>query len=369
LSSNSERVALFLPDLTGGGAERVMINLARGLADHGLPVDLVLVRAVGPLLAEVPRGIPIVELRGGTVLGSLPKLVRYLRRVRPRALLSTLNTANVVAIWAGRIARSPTRIVVRQADTFSRTRAATRGGHRLIPLLVRHSYRRADGVVAVSAGVARNLATFTRLPLGDIHIAPNPVVTPDLHARSREPLDHPWFGEGAPPVVLGVGRLTPQKDFSTLIRAFGQVRRRTEARLMILGEGAERERLEGLARSLGRAEDVALPGFVSNPIAFMARAAVFVLSSAWEGLPAVVVQALAVGTPVIATDCESGPREILRDGRFGLLVPVAGEVAMAEAILEVIGSPKAPVPREAWQSFTHENAVGEYLRILTPARP
>jgi glycosyltransferase involved in cell wall biosynthesis/thymidylate kinase len=359
-----ERIALFLPDLTGGGAERVMVNLARGFAERGLPVDLVLVRAAGPLLPEVAPGVRVVELRTRSVLASLPALTRYLRRERPRVLLSTLNTANVVAIWASWLARSGTRVVVRQSNTLSRTRAAARGRRRLIPWLVEHSYRRADGVVAVSEGVARDLIQVARLAPGRVHVVPNPVVPPELHALAAEPLAHPWFQESAPPVVLGVGRLTAQKDFPTLIRAFAQVRRGQRVRLVILGEGEERPRLEALIRESGVADDVALPGFVPNPFAYMSRAAVLVLSSVWEGLPAVVVQALAVGTPVIATDCESGPREILRDGRFGLLVPMGGEDEIARGILEAIGRPKPPVPPDAWHPFTHEIAVGQYLRIL-----
>ncbi len=365
-AARPERLALFLPDLTGGGAERVMVNLARGLVHRGRAVDLVLVRAAGPLLPEVPPGVRVVELGSRSVLASLPALVRYLRRERPRALLSTLNTANVVAVWAGLIARSPARIVVRQSNTLSRTRAATRGARRLIPFLVRHSYRWADEIVAVSEGVARDLVRAARLHGGRIRVTPNPVVTPELLALAHEPPGHPWFGAGEPPVVLGVGRLTRQKDFGTLIRAFARVRSRRGARLVILGEGEERRELEALVRALGLEDDVALPGFVPNPFAYMARAAVFVLSSAWEGLPAVVIQALAVGVPVIATDCESGPREILGDGRLGLLVPVGDEAAIERGILDLLGRPGPPVPREAWHRFTHEHAVTEYLRILDP---
>jgi glycosyltransferase involved in cell wall biosynthesis len=363
---NSERIALFLPDLTGGGAERVMVNLARGLAHRGLQVDLVLVRASGPLLPEIPAEVRVVELDSGKVLVSLPALVRYLRRERPRALLSTLNTANIVAIWARRIARSPVRVVVRQSNTLSRTGAAARGTSKLVPFLVRHSYQWADEIIAVSDGVARDLVLTARLPGVRVRVVPNPVITPELLAAAGEPICHPWFGDEGAPVVLGVGRLTRQKDFATLIRAFGRVRRRREARLLILGEGPDRPCLEELARSLGLEDDVALPGFVSNPSAYMARAAVFVLSSAWEGLPAVLIQALAVGTPVIATDCESGPREILGDGRFGRLVPVGDEAAIARAVLDLLGELQPPVPREAWSRFAHEHAVGEYLRILDP---
>jgi glycosyltransferase involved in cell wall biosynthesis len=341
-----------------------MVNLARGFVEHALPVDLVLVRAAGPLLPDLDPGVRVVELGTRSVLTSVPALIGYLLRERPRVLLSTLNTANVAAIWASRIALPRTRVVVRQSNTLTRTMDAARGTRRLIPYLVRRFYRGADGVVAVSEGVARDLIRTARLDPGRVHVVPNPVIPPEIFARAAEPLAHLWFQRSAPPVVLGVGRLTAQKDFATLIRAFAQVRRRQPARLVILGEGEERSRLETLVRVLGLEDDVALPGFVLNPYAYMARAAVLVLSSAWEGLPAVVVQALAVGTPVIATDCESGPREILRDGRFGLLVPVGDEDAIARGVLESIGRPKPPVPREAWHPYTHENAVGEYLRIL-----
>lgn len=360
----SERVTLFLPDLTGGGAERVMVNLARGLVERDLPVDLVLVRAAGPLLPDLAPAVRVVELRTRSVLASVPALVGYLRGERPRVLLSTLNTANVAAIWASRIARTGTRVVIRQSNTLSRTLDASRGARRLIPFLVRSSYRWADEVVGVSEGVALDLIRSARLDPGRVHVVPNPIIPPELAARAAEPLADPWFREPAPPVVLGVGRLTAQKDFLTLIRAFARVRGKVRSRLVILGEGEERPRLEALVRELGLEDDVALPGFVANPFAYMARAAALVLSSRWEGLPAVVVQALAVGTPVIATDCESGPREILREGRFGLLVPVGGEGEIARGILETISRPKPPVPREAWQTYTHEHAVGEYLRIL-----
>lgn len=343
-----------------------MVDLARGVSRRGLAVDLVLVRASGPLLPEVPSEVRILELGSRRVLSSLPALVRYLRRERPRAILSTLNTANLVAIWAKRIARSPARVAVRQANTLSRTESAASGTRKLIPYLVRHTYRWADEVIAVSDGVARDLAAAARLPIRRIRVFPNPVVSPELLAAAREPVQHPWFHDGAPPVVLGVGRLTRQKDFATLIRAFARVRQWREARLVILGEGSERPMLEGLARTLGLEDDVALPGFIPNPFAYMARASAFVLSSAWEGLPAVLIQALAVGAPVIATDCESGPREILGDGRFGRLVPVGDEAAIARAILDLLGEPHLPAPKEAWSRFTHENAVSEYLRVLDP---
>lgn len=362
-------IALFLPDLTGGGAERVMIHLARGLARRGHSVDLVLVQARGPLLAEVPDQVRLIELRSAGVLVSLRALARYLRRERPDALLSTLNTANVVAVYAARLARSGTRIVIRQANTLSRTLSASSGLHRPIRFLVRRAYPRADAVIAVSDGVARDLVELVPLDPARLRTVPSPIVTPDLFARAAEPVDHPWFDRGDVPVVLGVGRLTRQKDFPTLILAFARVARRRDARLLILGEGEERPRLEALVRALDLDGRVELPGYVDNPFPFMARAAVLVLSSAWEGLPGVIVQALALGTPVIATDCESGPREALDGGRFGLLVPVGDDAAIARGLLDLLARRPAPVPRAAWNRYTEEAALDAYLRLLRPPVP
>jgi glycosyltransferase involved in cell wall biosynthesis len=195
-------------------------------------------------------------------------------------------------------------------------------------------------------------------------VLPNPVVTPELVECAAQPLDDPWFTAGAAPVVLGAGRLDQQKDFPTLIRAFAAVRSKRAARLVILGEGPERARLESLVEELGIGEHVRLPGFVSNPFSYMARAAVFVLSSAWEGMPGVLIQAMACGAPVVATDCESGPREVLASGKYGRLVPVGDHAALAEAIAATLDAPTSTLPPEALEPYTCEGAVDRYLHLL-----
>ncbi|MCA1995460.1 MAG: glycosyltransferase, partial [Coleofasciculus sp. S288] len=219
-------------------------------------------------------------------------------------------------------------------------------------------------IVAVSQGVATDLARTASLPLERIQVIYNPVVTPELLTRAKEPLDHPWFNPGEPPVILGVGRLVEQKDFSTLIRAFNQVRQIQPARLMILGSGREKSRLKALVQELGLEDDVAMPGFVQNPYAYMARSAVFVLSSAWEGFGNVIVEAMAVGTPVVSTDCQSGPAEILDDGKYGSLVPVGDSKAIAEAILSVLSGNSKPVNLAWIDNFTLKNSTDKYLEIL-----
>jgi glycosyltransferase involved in cell wall biosynthesis len=236
--------------------------------------------------------------------------------------------------------------------------------------LLRTGYLQADAIVAVSDGVADDLAAHAGFPRERITAVHNPVVGPDLLAKAGEHLDHPWFAPGEPPVILGAGRLHPQKDFSTLIRAFAQVRAKRPARLVILGassptEPAQAVELKALPDALGVAEDVAMPGFVDNPFAFIARASAFVLSSRYEGLPGVLIQALACGTPVVSTDCPSGPREILDDGQFGTLVSVGDEAALAQAIENTLDDPPAPERlRARAQLFTVERAATRYLELL-----
>ena len=346
-----KKVALFLPSLRGGGAERVMVNLARSFVEQGVRVDLVLARAEGPYLSQVPPDVRIVDLRAPRVLASLPGLVRYLRRERPVAMLSALDHANVVALWARRLAAVQVRMVISVHSTMSIVSSRTPSLRvKLRPILARLFYGWADAVVAVSQGVADDLVPLTGLPTEKVHVIYNPVVSNEVFVKAEEPLRHPWFFPGEPPVVLSVGRLSEAKDYPTLIRAFALVRQDVQARLMIIGEGEERGKLEKLARELGLQNDVALPGFVANPYKYMKQAAMFVLSSRWEGFANVLVEAMAVGAPVVATDCASGPSEILEGGKWGRLVPVGDVYSLARAILDTL---KNPPGQRVLESYEH----------------
>ncbi len=360
-----QKVALFLPSLQGGGAERVMINLARVFSEQGLEVDLVLAKAEGPYLSQVPPEVRVIDLHSNRVLRSLPELVRYLRRERPKAILSALDHANVVTIWARKLSRVPCRVVVSVHSTLSRAIAHDADlRRRLMPNLIGIFYPWADEIVVVSGGVADDLTKTTGLQRERIQVIYNPVVTPDVFEKARESLGHPWFAPGEPPVILSVGRLTKAKDYPTLIRAFARVRREHPARLMILGDGEERPKLEALIRELDLEEDVFLSGFVDNPYAYMARASVFVLSSAWEGLPTVLIEAMAVGTPVVSTDCPSGPAEILEGGEWGRLVPVGDVEEMAAAIISTLSESNHPDVSKRAQHFGVEESVQAYLEVL-----
>ena len=361
------KIALFLPSLDIGGVERVMLNLATGFVKWGASVDLVLVKAGGEYMRQIPPSVRVIDLQASRVLVSLLPLVRYLRRVKPDGLISAKDYANVVAIWAKLLARVPTRVVVSVHTTLSRhvQHAIKLREKVVVPLLARWLYPRADGIVAVSNGVADNLAQFLGLPRNRISVVYNPVVVDYLFAAAQEPPDHPWFAPGGPPVILSVGRLTVAKDYPTLLAAFAKVRQRRDVRLAILGEGEERERLQDLARRLGLESDVWLPGFVDPPYPYLARASLFVLSSIWEGLSTALIEALALGVPVVSTDCPCGSREILDNGRFGELVPVGDADALADAILRALDAPHDPERlKERAKQFSVDSAVAQYFALL-----
>lgn len=363
------RIALFTRDLAGGGVGRVIVNLTKGFADRGHGVDVVLARRRGPYLADLAPlgpGVRTIDFGVGRTLRCVPGLVRYLRRERPRALIACTDGANVVALWAKRLARGPTRVLISVHTTVSQNAPqATMARGRLIPHFIRRVYPWADGVIAVSEGVAGDLATTARLDRDRIRVIYNPVDIEGIAALAREPLDHPWFRPDAPPVILSAGRLTPQKDYPTLIRAFASVRRERPARLVILGEGAERPALESLARELGCAADMALLGFVSNPYPFMRAARMFVLSSAWEGFGNVLIEAMSLGTPVIATDCPWGPAEILDHGRFGRLVPIGDVDALAEAIRNELAAARSAEGASARAAqFATDRIATAYLEAI-----
>ncbi|MCB0360832.1 MAG: glycosyltransferase, partial [Bdellovibrionales bacterium] len=307
-NSNKKRIAIFVPSMAGGGAERSMLRLADGLAGRNFNVDLVLARAEGPYLADVTNRVRLVDLQAPRVLFCLPALMRYLRREQPAALLSTLDYANIIAIWARRLTGIPRNLIINDQNTISITsRNARQRRQQWVPMLARRFYPWATHIIGNSQGVAADLSKILGNGKRKIEVVYNPVVTPELANKLPGVVEHPWFAPGRPPVFLAVGRLTKQKDFPTLIRAFAQLRKTDKARLLILGEGPDRPALEALVQELGVTEDVSLFGFVENPYAFMKRAKAFILSSRWEGLPTVLIEALYCGVPIIATDCPSGP--------------------------------------------------------------
>ena len=366
-------VAVYVPSLDGGGAELVMLRLATSLAERGRRTHLVLARARGPYLGQVPDAVRIVDLAAPppVVVTKTARLAAYLRRERPRVVLSALDVVNT-AVVARALARSPTRVVLTIHTHLSRQFAdkSDLGIARVRRVLVRALYPRTDRLVAVSQGVADDAARLAGLPPDRIEVIPNPVVSSRSMEHAREEVDHPFLRAGQPPVILAVGRLVRQKDFATLIEAFALVRARRPARLIILGAGDPREpdiapSLDAAIRHYGLRDDVSLPGFVANPQAYMARARVLALSSIYEGLPTVLIEALAVGCTIVSTDCDSGPDEILDHGRYGTLVPVGDARALADGLLAALDAPRDPQELQARaRRYTAQAVIGDYLRVI-----
>lgn len=357
-------VAFMLPTLGGGGAERVILTLADAFGRAGDRVDLVVLRNEGALTGAVPDTVTLVDLAAPGRLRAVAPVARYLRRAWPDAFVSSMASWNCIAAMAHKAARSPAHLMLVEHSTLS-VEVRRSLGRRILPPLMRRCYRRARSVVAVGRGVADDLAAMIGYPRDRIHVIYNAVLTGAHGPRFVAEPAHPWFGDGGPPVVLGVGRLIAQKDFATLVRAFARARAERPCRLAILGEGELRPALEALVAELGLGGDVALPGFVADPLPCFARAGVFVLSSRWEGLATVLVEAMAAGARIVSTDCPSGPREVLEGGPGGpegRIVPVADPAAMAAAILAALDDPK-PGPRDLAR-FTADHARAAYARVL-----
>lgn len=380
-------IAVFIHSLSGGGAQRRTVTLVNGIASRGYEVDLVVVAERGPLRSLVDPRVRVVALTDWVEnhrLAKLPRRVQlflalgriagYLRTVRPRVFLAAASHVHVPVMLAHRLARSDVPVVLRVSNHLSRTGSGGAKPKRRLfaPRLARWLYPRAAALIAVSRGVGEDIAAVTSYPRDRIHVLVSPVVTDELRRRAEEPLEHRWFAPGEPPVLLGVGRLVKQKDFPTLIRAFARVRAVRPARLLLLGRAKnnkKRRRLTSLIDELGVTADVELAGYVNNPLPYMRRAAVLVLSSAWEGLPGVLIEALACGCPIVSTDCPSGPSEILEEGRYGKLVPIGDDASMAAAILAVLD---APPPRDLLraraEAFAVDHAVDRYLAVLLAVR-
>jgi glycosyltransferase involved in cell wall biosynthesis len=359
------RIALLVPTLEIGGVERVFTNLAHGLHERGVEVDLVVGRIGGAMGQHLDGGIKVFDLACDRMLRSVPKLAGYLRARAPEALIAAMTHSSAAAVLARAVARKNVKLIATEHNTMSKIVANTRGlKYRLMPIWSRWALGSADHIVAVCGGVADDLSAQTGFPRSRFQVIYNPVISDALYDAAQTSVEHPWFQADEPPVVLAVGRLDKQKAFPMLVRAFRLVRDSRPARLLILGEGPDRSRIESAVIEQGLTADVALPGFEHNPYRFMNRAAVFALSSAWEGFGVVLVEALALGLPVVSTNCTYGPAEILNDGRYGTLVPVGDHQAMAHGLLNALENPTRNDNSAHVRQFTIGSIASQYVSLI-----
>jgi glycosyltransferase involved in cell wall biosynthesis len=369
MASSARPLALLFATSGRSGVDRVVSNLVRQWAGNGEDFDVLRIQGHGPRLDELPVNFTDVRLPCRHRDTVLPGLVRYLRRERPLTLLTAGHKLNRAALIARSLSRVDCCVVIRMGMSLSAKEAElSRWRSRRLFASMRRWYPRADAVITPSAGVAGELEHYAGLSPERLYAIPNPIVDDRLQQWAHQPVDEAWFRRSDRPVILGVGALEPRKDFPTLLRAFAQVRGQGyEPRLVILGEGPQRGELAGLAEQLGVADYFWLPGYVSNPYPYMAAAAVFALSSRREGSGAVLVEALACGTPVVSTDCPHGPRETLQHGRVAPLVPVGDPERLADALATLLSHrPDAGALRQAASVFDARRAAERYLEAISP---
>lgn len=350
-------LVIYLPDLSGGGAERLLLNLAPRFLALGYAVTFLLNRATGPLLDQLPTGCQLEILPAARQLASLPRLIRYFKRTPPAVFVTSMEHVTIMALLARGLARSATAIVAIQHITLARPEVRS-WTYAVLPWLYRLVLPRADAVVAVSQGVADELRELLgeQTPITVIH---NGIALPA--ERPAQPR-HLWL-EQSTPIVLAIGRLVPQKDFGTLLRAMAELPE--PIRLILLGDGPQRSALSDLAATLGIAHRIDMPGFVADPTPYLQSADVVALSSIAEGFGNVIVEALICGTPVVATDCPHGPAEILEHGRFGRLVPTRAPAALASAIAATLHHPPDPQTlKSRAASFSIQRCADAYHRLF-----
>jgi len=354
-------VALFIPDLTIGGAERVVVNLSNGLVKAGYTVELVVYRKDGELLDQLSTDVCVVELEVDAVRNSLIPLKSYISSRNPEAMICFMTENNIIGILANIWVGGKTSVIVTEHNTQSKKKSISAKRDRFI---AKYLYEYADSVVGVSEGVSDDVSEWARLDRQDISTIYNPVVQRNTFNESRDQPDINWYKDDIP-LILSAGRHVEQKDFSTLIKSFNNLLEYRDARLVILGEGEKSKEYERLAENLGLSNKVCLPGYVDDPYSHMEHADVFVLSSRWEGHPLVLIEAMACGTPVVSTDCPHGPAEVLDDGTYGQLVPVGDESKLAEGIRQTLNSPiDSKKLEERSHDFSVKAAVKKYEQIL-----
>ena len=360
------KIAIFSPTLKSGGAERVMVNLAEGFFRANHTVHLGLADAKGELLSELSPGITVKNLGKKRLINCVFPLINYIKSNKPDIFLSSQTHANVVTSLAFILLSGSTKLLLSEHTSISiHLSPPYRNKGRIIIQLAKHLYSRADAIVAVSDGAANNIIQMLNVDEDKLQVIYNPVQLSEIGEKSREIVSHPWLLDDNVPVILAVGRLTPAKDYPTLLRAFHLLVKNIESRLLIIGDGEEREKLEKIVADLNLSKVVSMPGYEANPYAYMSKASVFVLSSTWEGFAIVLVEALMCGSTIVATDCPSGPAEILDNGRFGSLVPVGDVKALADAIANSLENRSDPaIQQSRAKAFSDNKAIGKYLSLF-----
>lgn len=369
MTDKVEDIALILGSLDGGGIQKAAIRLMQEFLSKNIKTTLIAVNSDGVMKKDIPIGCTFVDLGQGRVRFSLVKLVRYLKHNKPEVVISSQTHLNVLMILARIFAGYPKKLIVREHIVFNqeifRDRRIT---EKIRPVLIRLFYPFADKVVVVSADSANSIYRYSRLNY-EIAVIQNGLDTDLVHKDASQPIVHRWLEDKNLKVVIGIGRLVTQKSFADLLKAFSLLEGIYNYRLIVLGTGPELEKLRSLSVKLHIQEIVDFPGFVENPFPFLARADVFVLSSKWEGFANVVIEALACGVPVVATNCPGGPSDLLINQSFGRIVSVGDVAAISSAIVELteIDHDKRAIMQYA-ENFSVKKTAQQYIDLVNSLR-
>lgn len=362
----ARKIAVLLQSLDGGGSQRRVVDLVNGFIAHGRSVDLLLARPGGPLRERLAAQVPVVEL---SRIKPAADLAEYLDRERPDALLAGASTIHPIAVDATRLTKHRAPLILRASIHPYRYFPWALPRQRVLEQVRRRlrirRFAEADLIVTVSEDIARTLRRA--LPTATIHTITNPTITQAFLDRADVPIDWPWQDDPAVPTIMGIGRFAVAKDFPTLLRAFALVRKQRNARLVILGSGSDKERkaLVTLAARLGISKDVAFPGQSNEVAAWLRRADLFVSSSLWEGAQGSLIEALAMGVPVVATDCIGSAVDLLADERLGRLVPPREPKLMTRAILKEFDTQRDPaVLKASVAAYGSGDRAAEYLEAM-----
>lgn len=361
------KIAFHFPRLAAGGVEKMRIILAKELLARGIDVDFVLCQSVGEYKNLVPEGVVIHDLGAKRTRNSLIPLVRYIKKNKPDALFSSLGPQNILAVLANKLSGSMTKVFVTQHNSLTKqSRVKATMPQRLMPWLYKVFLPMADGVIAVSSGIAKDMAVASNYPVDKINVIYNPACPNDINEKINEEINEKFFNKGRG-FILSIGRLVYQKGYDDLIKAFKIVAlKKDDLDLVIIGVGPLEEELKKLATELNISNRIHFVGYQDNPVKFIAKAKLFVMSSRYEGFGNVLVEALACGTKVVSTDCEHGPSEILENGKYGALLPVGNVKILAETIIETLDSnvdQKALIARA--KLYSASKIVDQYLNVFS----
>jgi glycosyltransferase involved in cell wall biosynthesis len=361
--ANSSSLVFFVPSLDGG-VGRVTMLLALGMQASGKKVEVWSVAPKSGYAYELERTLLIRYIGDGTVSSSFLPLIRKLRKHTPTTLISASFHANCIALLASIFAHTQTQFAIADHPSVDAALQEFSFLKRILwRILIFILYPIADKHIAVSKGVAKAMSKYGRVDLSKITVIPNPVITDEIFIQASIPTHHPFF-DANEPTLLYVGRLSYEKDISNLIYAFKYVQDKVSSRLIIVGDGPDRRSLEEIVHQENIEDRVSFLGHQINPYPYFSQSDLFVLSSTREGLPTVLIEALAFGLKVVSTDCPSGPREILNDGAYGQLVRLGDSTALADSIISLLKSSAPKIPKSALEKYTVKSAVYKYMKTL-----